>query len=247
MKPPSPQARQLLEHYRASATLSADAKARLGDVLRERALRGDLPRFDVQPLPSGVPGSSLAARLWGSTLAKVGLGLVVAGAASGLVYQATRPGVPSRPEAPVPSEAYAAPAVSPLPPAVAEAAPALPASEPTERTIAPSEAPRRKAERAAEPAAASAEPTIDDEVKLMNAAQAALRAGDAKRALSLSNEHAARFPTGKLATARKVTRMMALCQAGSTQQARREAADFLAKNPASPFAERVRGICASTP
>ncbi len=246
MKPPSPQARLLLERYRSSTTLSADAKARLGDVVRERALRGDLPRFDVQPLPNSLPGSSLAARVWSATLAKVGLGLVVAGAAGGLVYQATTPAVPSRPEAPAPSEAPPAPEVRALPSPVVEVAPALPTLDTAERAAAPSETPRRKVERSAEPTA-SAEPTIDDEVKLINAAQAALRAGDTKRALTLSNEHAARFPTGKLATARKVTRMMALCKAGNAQQARREATDFLEKNPASPFADRVRGICATTP
>jgi len=79
----------------------------------------------------------------------------------------------------------------------------------------------------------------------MNGAQAALRAGDAGRALSILNEHAKRFPAGKLATARQVTRMVALCQAGSPKQARAEAATFLARNPSSPFAERVRGICSS--
>jgi hypothetical protein len=93
------------------------------------------------------------------------------------------------------------------------------------------------------PSASASEPTIDEEVKLMNAAQAALRAGDATRALLLLREHAARFPTGKLATARQVTRMMALCQAGQGPQARREAASFLTKNPDSPFAERVERLC----
>jgi hypothetical protein len=245
MKPPSPQARLVLERYRASTSLSADAKARLGDVVRERALRGDLPRFDVQLLPNALHSPSLAARLWSSTLAKVGLGVVVAGAAGGLIYRAASPAVPPRLEAPAPSETYPAPQKSAVPPAVVEAAPALPASG-AEHAALPGDAPRRKLERSAEPVA-PAEPTIDEEVKLINAAQAALRAGDAKRALTLSNEHAARFPAGKLATARKVTHMMALCQSGNAPQARREAADFLEKNPSSPFAERVRGICAKTP
>jgi outer membrane protein assembly factor BamD (BamD/ComL family) len=94
-------------------------------------------------------------------------------------------------------------------------------------------------------APSASEPTIDEEVKLMNAAQAALRAGEPKRALELLNEHAARFPAGKLSTARQVTHMMALCQAGKAEQARHEATSFLAKNPGSPFAARVSGICAS--
>lgn len=38
MKPPTPQARLLLERYRAGTSLGADAKARLGDVIRELSL-----------------------------------------------------------------------------------------------------------------------------------------------------------------------------------------------------------------
>ena len=86
---------------------------------------------------------------------------------------------------------------------------------------------------------------MDEEVKLVSAAQSALRAGDAKQALELLAQHAARFPNGKLATLRQVTHMMALCQAGQRAQARQEAADFVAERPSSPFARRVNGICAS--
>jgi outer membrane protein assembly factor BamD (BamD/ComL family) len=85
--------------------------------------------------------------------------------------------------------------------------------------------------------------TIDEEMRLMNAAQDALRTGHSKRALSLLNEHSERFPNGKLSSARSVTRMMALCQAGSSEQARREAEQFLARHPSSPFVDRVKTIC----
>jgi outer membrane protein assembly factor BamD (BamD/ComL family) len=84
---------------------------------------------------------------------------------------------------------------------------------------------------------------IDEEMRLLNGAQAALRAGDAKHALSLLSEHAARFPNGKLSLARAVTRMLALCQAGRAEQARAEAQRFIAKYPSSPFVDRVRAIC----
>jgi len=91
---------------------------------------------------------------------------------------------------------------------------------------------------------APAEVTIDGDVNLMNAAQAALRSGDQKHALQLLGERARRFPNGKLANARVVTRISALCIIGSTDEARREAGRFLARNANSPFLERVRNICA---
>ena len=77
----------------------------------------------------------------------------------------------------------------------------------------------------------------------MNAAQGALQGGQPQRALSLLNEHAERFPNGKLSSARSVTRMVALCQAGNGEQARREANQFLASHPDSPFVDRVKAIC----
>jgi len=199
-----------------------------------------------------VPQATLAQRLWSSTWAKVGLGVVALGTASGVGYQLERAERPAALDAP-------AATVARTPPAAERAAVAEPAESP-EQAAAPTDAaapkpaaatppPRTKVDKATDAAAASAsvgEPTIDEEVKLVNGAQAALRAGDTKRALELLNEQAARFPSGKLATLRQVTHMMALCQSGHAQQARQEAANFLVKNPSSPFAERVTGICTAS-
>ena len=53
MKPPSDSARAVLERYKAATALKAEDKTRLGSLVNERALRGDVPRFDVQAeLPS---------------------------------------------------------------------------------------------------------------------------------------------------------------------------------------------------
>ena len=241
MNEPSARARQLLDRYKAAAALPADEKARLDAVLQQRLLRGDLPRFDVQPgLPSAAH-ASLLERLWSAAWGKVGLGLVAVGAVGGGLY-GLQSGGAAEPRPPVVS---VAPAL--IAPPVAEAIASIAVKEapgaPTEpRAFAPTPA-RLKPERT-EPAPSASEPTIDEEVKLMNGAQAALRAGDSQRSLQLLREHRARFPTGKLATLRQVTHMMALCQAGQTTQARQEVSAFLAQNPDSPFAPRVQGICA---
>jgi hypothetical protein len=243
MNAPSERARVVLERYRTAGALGASEKTRLGDVIHERVLRGDLPRFDIPAALVVVHQASLAQRLWGSALGKLGAGLVLVGASSAVVYELKAP--PSQLELQAPAAT-----VAHLPPAPHEALKAAPDVTPPKPELVEDQAapaampPHPKPDRVSATPSAS-EPTIDEEVKLMNAAQSALRAGDSKHALELLNEHAARFPSGKLATARQVTHMMALCQAGKSGQARQEAASFLAKNPSSPFATRVSGICAS--
>ena len=79
----------------------------------------------------------------------------------------------------------------------------------------------------------------------MNGAQLALRSGNPGHALQLLNEDARRFPNGKLASARAVAHMVALCRLGRADEARLEADRFLAKNPSSPFADRVKAVCSS--
>jgi len=242
MKPPSSQARLILERYKAAESLRVDEKARLGEAIRERALRGDLPRFDIQPTSPAVPRTGWAHQVWSSLAGKAGLALVVLGAGAGVAYQlrkdAAAPGL-IEPAPPTPGEREVAPTFS------TEPAPA-PRAEPGAATSnqPPPSPPRAKPERQlAAPLTSASEPTIDEEVKLVKAAQAALQAGDAKRALRLLDEDAARFPSGKLTSVRQVAHMTALCQAGQREQAQQEAASFLAKNPSSPFADRVKAIC----
>jgi hypothetical protein len=251
MKPPSDNARRLLDRYKEASSLGAERKARLGDVVHERVLRGDLPRFDVVLGAHAAAHNGWLQKLWASSATKWGFAALVVGAASAGGYRAWHEdAATSLREAPAaavtrslaPSDRPTAPTGSNLP---AEPAAPTQIDEP-----APAEAPPARTEKQALPTpsrspAPSAEPTVDEEVKLINAAQAALRAGDAKHALELLSQHAARFPGGKLATLRQVTHMMALCQSGKAEQARQEAADFVAAKPGSPFVERVKGICAA--
>jgi hypothetical protein len=249
MKAPSERARLVLARYKEAVALGAGEKARLGDVLRERALRGDLPRFDLHPGTPSAPQPTLLQQLWSSTLAKVGLGLVALGAASGVGYQLQNDARPSGLDAPSAIVTRAPPAArTAADPAgsAATAAPQQPTDDGAPKTLPLPSLTRSKADKEpAAPSASASEPTIDEEVRLVNGAQAALRVGNTNRALELIGQHAARFPGGKLTTLRQVTHMLALCQSGKAQQARQEAASFLAKNPSSPFAERVSGICSS--
>jgi hypothetical protein len=128
----------------------------------------------------------------------------------------------------------------------ASAAPAVEATAPAAaaESVATAPAPRRLAERIPErgeapPMAAS----LEQETALLERAQAALRRGDAQRALSLLAEHTWRFPTGHLSEARDVARILALCQSGHVTQSREQAARFLATRATSPFAARVRASC----
>ncbi len=237
MKAPSQRAQAILARYKAGQALPAATKAQVFDVVRERALRGDLPRFDIQTPAPVVPESGLSGALWNSPLVKLGLGLLVAGpVALGVI--ALRKAAPVTPP-PQGQVAKASPA-----PTAAEAAPDLGLTASAVPLPAASAARPTTFEKQGSPASPSArEGTIDEEVRLLNEAQAALRAGDPRRALTRTDEHARRFPSGKLASARAVTRMMALCQAGQQEQARLEADRFLARYPASPFADRVKGIC----
>jgi hypothetical protein len=240
MKTSSERARLVLERYKAAASPAAGDKARLLDVIQQRALRGDLPRFDIQSAAPVVPKASLIQQVWGSALGKAGVALVVVGLPALGVYESRR--LQRAPVAQVVHATISEGTELPTPPQASGQA-----SQPAEASSPPdaSSLPRGRSEKSLDPtkSGGSSEPTIDEEVKLMTAAQAALRSGQPRQALHLLNEHARRFPNGKLASTRAVAHMVALCAMGRADEARSEADRFLAKNPSSPFAERVRNVC----
>jgi hypothetical protein len=240
MKALTDRARVVLDRYKATQGLADEEKARLLDILERRALRGDLPRFDVAALSRAAPSTNPLQRLWMSPLGKLGLVLALVGPAAFGVYTLSRAEPRSLSKAPVLS-ATLPPSVT-LPPSATSsptrprlgAAAGPPAMSGSTASVKPERAPQ---------VAGSDQATVDEEVQLVSAAQTALRSGNPERALRLLAEDAARFPRGKLTSAREVTHMMALCKLGRTDQARLEAARFLAKNAQSPFADRVRSIC----
>jgi hypothetical protein len=89
--------------------------------------------------------------------------------------------------------------------------------------------------------------TLADEIQLLEAARAAQKRGDSRRALSLLAEHRWQFPSGQLAEAREVARILTLCAADRMPQARALGQRFLQLHGRSPFAARVRASCAGGP
>jgi hypothetical protein len=59
----------------------------------------------------------------------------------------------------------------------------------------------------------------------------------------LLDEHARLYPNGALAEDRAAERVFALCALGDVDQARAEAARFLASHSLSPYASAVQSSC----
>ena len=227
-----------MERYKAVTSPASAHKARLLEIIQRRGLRGDFPQFYGQGFAPITANTSLFQALWRSSLGKAGLFLAMTGLPAIGVYSSEK----SRRSPPVSEVGFSTSGPSSASPL--SFLPAAEAAQPPGEESASSVAdPASRARLDSPSSVVSGELTIDEEVRLMNGAQAALRSGDPKRALQLLAEHARRFPNGKLANARMITRMSALCTMGLSDEARREAERFLARNPNSPFSERVRNIC----
>jgi hypothetical protein len=85
---------------------------------------------------------------------------------------------------------------------------------------------------------------IAEEVASLRQAKLALDDGEGERALAALDELAARHPEGALREERLAAHVLALCAAGRTGDAAREARAFLAEMPGSIHAERLRASCA---
>jgi hypothetical protein len=112
-------------------------------------------------------------------------------------------------------------------------APSGPALRPVPTASTLAAAPRASADSASSLAA---------ELASLERARAALAAGRATDALALLDDHAARFPRGVLSTEAVVLRIDALLRAGRRANADALARQFLAANPTSPYAPRVRSL-----
>jgi outer membrane protein assembly factor BamD (BamD/ComL family) len=98
---------------------------------------------------------------------------------------------------------------------------------------------------AATPAAESAterETMLREENQQMSDARAAMRRGDAPRALVLLEQVRARFPGGMLVQEREALAIEALARSGRRGDASARAAAFLRAYPTSMFAERVQAF-----
>jgi hypothetical protein len=86
--------------------------------------------------------------------------------------------------------------------------------------------------------------TLSREAQGLAAVQRALRGSRAAEALALLDDQERQFPSGKLGQERQAARVIALCALGKVSAARSLAARFLAQQPNSPVAARLRNSCA---
>jgi hypothetical protein len=255
----SPETNQLLELARDAGTLSAARRTQIKASLLTQIAAGGLA------LQVGASSVGLGKAAWLSgPIAKLVSAVAVVSVAGAGVYAGVRANAhhaqlveaatTAAVHAPSTSVTHAAPATtsgSALDPAVREpaavaepAAAGVPAS-----AAAPSPAANGKAARAAAisaPLAGTAgtpNDTLSEETRLLRDADQALRAGNAQRALSLLDEHAARYPHGALAPERNAERMVARCQLGQIDAS--TARSYLAAHPSSAFTARIRDACAA--
>ncbi len=130
-------------------------------------------------------------------------------------------------------------------PVLEPAAEPEPAPEPGAQLSAPAAdaAPRITASERPRPRAPRDAAQLAEEARLLREAETARRAGELERASQKLDEHRRRFPRGVLASERDAARVLLLCDAGRTAEARKLAASFLRRHPRSPLADRVRSAC----
>lgn len=82
--------------------------------------------------------------------------------------------------------------------------------------------------------------SITAELAAIDAARSALAAGDNRRALTLLDDHAKRFPRGRLSLEAEVLRIEALARSGQRAAASARAQAFADRYPSSVFTPRVK-------
>ena len=84
---------------------------------------------------------------------------------------------------------------------------------------------------------------LEGEARLLEEADAEIRAGNPSAALVRLAEHAAKYPTGALSDEREGVRAIALCRAGRSIEGRAAADKFLSGTRKTSLAARVRTAC----
>jgi hypothetical protein len=252
----------LLESVRADAP-SPSARARTLAAIAIGAAAGSAAVGTSTPASAALPGSKLSWLITGKWLAiGAGAGAVVAGSLVGPLHGAmdgASPGI-ARPRAGV-DVGSLAPGAQP-PPVVAEALTEPQRVEPAAPSPGARFAPTRVAapERAAPmlpdvpgsvpdgtPSRAnptSVTNTLPEEVAFLDAASRALREHDPARAHATLDAYAARFAGGNLGPEATALRVQAFLEQGDRAHAERIAETFLAHNPNSPHAARLRALLA---
>ena len=211
-------------------------------------------RAERTELPSPAKMQELSARLgpmmtkrsssaWWASSWRV---MLVAGIGIGVVVVALRSGSgvpPGTVDAlPVPQRVEDRPAASPLDPAVTASphGPSMP-------VVAVESLPSAATPDRARVAPSSDVPACTGEIELLDGADAALRAGDATRALSLTRQHSQRCPGGAFAQEGERIAIEALFRLGRHAEARARARSFEARFPSSPHLHRIRSLVEQHP
>ena len=181
---------------------------------------------------AGLASQTSAAALRWAAVALVGAGGLL------LVGQALRRGHAVEPpsDSPVaaPQPAQSAPQAesAPEPPSIPSAEAAPPKA--SVRSL------RRPAPVAVAPSASTG--SLRDEIALLDAARRALRAGDARLALSELDRYQTEYPRALLGQEATLLRIEALARSGNRPAAEALARQFLARQPNSPHAKRIESL-----
>lgn len=249
----------LLDSVRADAP-SPSARARTLAAVAIGAAAGSAAVGTSTPALAALPGSKLSWIITGKWLAiGAGAGAVVAGSLVGplrgaMDRESPRIAAP-RPAVVVESPARGAqsPVVADTPAEPARVEPAAPSREARfaparvvtpERTApivtdAPGSGPNDTASRANPTSVTN---TLPEEVALLDSASRALREHDPARAHAILDAYAARFGGGNLGPEATALRIQAFLEQGDRPHAERIAETFLAHNPHSPHAARLRAL-----
>ena len=226
-----PEARRLLDLTREARTPNAEDKRRV-----ERSLSRSLglAAFSVA---TGAASAATAKSAPATLVLKWTLGLAVPAlvVASAATYFHGRsaerqPTVVERPVADAPT---VAPAPPPEPPPTAATGTAALAPAPAEPPAAPRTA----------PAQAKKSETLEAELDLLHDAQVK-RSSDPEGALALLVTHRKRYPKSVLGLEREALRVLCLCAAGRTAEAREVARRSFKNAPRSPLKASVEESCA---
>jgi hypothetical protein len=224
----------------AAQTIAGEASASMAKAGNDAALSASVG--SAKPIAATLVGKTFAKGIIVLLLGAAGIGAWVAWPETGPSNTAPASQMIDKPAAAVPT-------------AVEMAPPAPIADQPSEKTedspasALPPALPQKPTPARTAPSAAAPRPTEETadslvaETQRLRDAHGALKGGDPEKALALLSDQAAEGEGQKLREERAAARVLALCKLGRVDEAKAEAAAFLAKNPRSPLADRVRKAC----
>lgn len=204
------------------------------------AARRDLPPVDADRIATNALATPLAAPShWQSLAPKLALATVVVASLGGVAWRQL--GATSTPPRTAPVAVAPIVAITPAPVPSPRALPAPVAPlEPPPEALPPRPAVRVRAPEVVEPPQPTASELELQEGAVLLRARRALSRHEPEVALLACEEHAQTFAQGRLAPEREAIAIDALHALGRVDQARARAERFIARWPASAYADRAR-------